>query len=162
MAQEKIWSVLYDRKRSVKTLSSTMLFVFLGGRGGIQTIVSSALSVFFFFFFGHLITFKRDREDVSHNRISFQTLFDENISKLYLLNDALGTCFFKILLWQWAREINWYPQIYLSISFSNLQSNFTGGLFIFLFKSCERVKLIFMFNLSCANLRKCSTGNWSN
>ena len=47
MAQEEIWSVLYDRKRSVKTLSSTMLFVFCGG-GGIQTIVSSALSVFFF------------------------------------------------------------------------------------------------------------------
>ena len=88
--------MLYDRKRSVKTLSSTMLFVIFllgGGGGGIQTIVSSALSVFFFFF-GHLITFKRDREDVSHNRISFQTLFDENISKLYLLNDALGTCFF--------------------------------------------------------------------
>ena len=90
--------MLYDRKRSFKTLSSTMLFGFFGGGGGIQTIVSSALSVFFFFFFGHLITFKRDREDVSHNRISFQTLFDENISKLYLLNDALGTCFFKILL----------------------------------------------------------------
>ena len=72
-----------------------MLFVIFfggGGEGGIQTIVSSALSVFFFF--GHLITFKRGREDVSHNRISFQTLFDENISKLYLLNDALGTCFF--------------------------------------------------------------------
>ena len=84
--------MLYDRKRSVKTLSSTMLFViFLLGGGGIQTIVSSALSVFFFC---HLITFKRDREDVSHNRISFQTLFDENISKLYLLNDALGTYFF--------------------------------------------------------------------
>ena len=52
MAQEEIWSVLYDRKRSVKTLSSTMLFViFWGGvgGGGIQTIVSSALSVVFFF-----------------------------------------------------------------------------------------------------------------
>ena len=34
MAQEEIWSVLYDRKRSDKTLSSTMLFVFFGGGGG--------------------------------------------------------------------------------------------------------------------------------
>lgn len=127
MAQEKIWSVLYDRKRSVKTLSSTMLFVFFGGGGRDSNDSFLSSFCFFFFFFGHLITFKRDREDVSHNRISFQTLFDENISKLYLLNDALGTCFFKILLWQWAREINWYPQIYLSISFSNLQSNFQAA-----------------------------------
>ena len=72
-----------------------MLFVIFFWGGGRDSNDSFLNSFCFFFFFGHLITFKRDREDVSHNRISFQTLFDENISKLYLLNDALGTCFFK-------------------------------------------------------------------
>ena len=85
--------MLYDRKRSVKSLSSTMLFWGGGGRDSNDSFLSSFF-FFFFFFFWCLITFKRDREDVFHNRISFQTLFNENISKLYLLNDALGTCFF--------------------------------------------------------------------
>ena len=83
--------MLYDRKRSVKSLSSTMLLGGGGGRDSNDSFLSSFF--FFFFFFCCLITFKRDREDVFHNRISFQTLFNENISKLYLLNDALGTCF---------------------------------------------------------------------